>query len=149
MIDERSRASNRKWYYAHRDEYNAERRRKYAKNPDIRAKARSYSRAWQARMREGSGIERKMFRTINGNVVRVYTSGEVAQKIGSSSQMLRNWERRGWIPASTFADSIRLYLPHQVKLLSQLSTRLKKPGTTRVARAAIIAAWNEEITGQW
>lgn len=118
---EKSRESVRRWYREHRDDYNEERRRRYKADPEVREKARARAQEYREQIRAGKSIERTLYRNINGARTEVYTTGQVAEYIGCSSQMLRNWEtKRKWIPPSTFPDKHRLYTMEQVELIADL-----------------------------
>lgn len=107
---ERNRAGVRKWYKQNREEYNAKRRAKYAEDKELREKARQRA----ARYREESPvIERKLYRDLNGSRVQVFSTGQVAQAMNRTPQMLRNWEKEGLIPESVFPDKHRLYTAKQ------------------------------------
>jgi len=128
---ERNLDTVRRWYHNHSEEYNEARRQRYADDDDIREKAKERARSYRARRRNGTElISEPMYRFVNKNgpcaygeglKIHVYTTGHIAQVIGSTPQMLRNWELKGWIPDSIFPDKHRLYTDEQVGLIIGLS----------------------------
>jgi hypothetical protein len=122
---ERNRAGVRKWYGENRDDYNALRRERYANSPKSQELARGRAARYRA---EKKPIERKLYRDLNGKSVRVYSTGEVAQAMDRTPQMLRNWERADMIPASSFDDKHRLYTLRQLKLVSKLGSVIQENG---------------------
>lgn len=114
---ERAKAQHRRWYDENREEYNAVRRGRYAKDEESREKARQRAANYRS---ESHTIERVLNRTLNGKVVRVYSTGEVAEAMGRTPQMLRNWENADMIPASSFPDTHRLYTRAQMRMIVAL-----------------------------
>lgn len=125
---ERNRESVRRWYSSHSEEYNTKRRDRYSKDPSIREKAQLRAKLYRDSKRNGRAIERELHRTLNGSSVRVYTSGQVAEIIGRTPQMLRNWENKSWIPHPTIPGKHRLYTEHQVSLIDDFNTDLIDAG---------------------
>jgi DNA-binding transcriptional regulator YiaG len=122
---ERNRAGVRRWYHENRDEYNKIRRQRYAANIEERERARQRA----ARYREEKPtIERKLFREVNGRRVQVFSTGQVAEMLGRTPQMLRNWERAAMIPPTSFEGKHRLYTKRQVTLLLKLAEVIKEYG---------------------
>jgi len=128
---QRNLATVRRWYHNHSDEYNELRRRKYADDKELRDKAKKRAKDYRKRRRSGvvqdSG---PLYRFVNGEgpcsygegkKIPVFTTGHIAQMIGSTPQMIRNWELKGWLPSSLFPDKHRLYTMTQVKLVVELS----------------------------
>ena len=113
------------WYDKRRDDFNESRRQQYAEDKDKRAKAREQAREYRARRKSGHVVERELTRTLNGETVRVFSSGEIADDLECSRQMLVNWEKRGWLPPPIFPDTHRLYTEHQVGLIHYLWGRVK------------------------
>lgn len=114
---EANRASFRRYYEENRDEYNARRREKYQQDKETRAKARERAREYRA---ANAPVERQLIREINGRQVKVFSTGQVAQEMGRTPQMLRNWEKEGLIPESTFPDKHRLYTKRQKSMIIDL-----------------------------
>lgn len=128
---ERNLATVRRWYHNHSEEYNEARRKRYASNDEIREKAKERARSYRAQRRNGTELNAEpLYRFVNekgpcpygeGLRIPVFTTGHIAQVIGSTPQMLRNWEQKGWIPDSMFPDKHRLYTQHQVQLIVGLA----------------------------
>lgn len=123
---ERNRAGVRKWYGENREAYNALRRERYAADKETREKARL--RASEYRSRGHVPVSRILIRRLNGKDINVYSTGQVAELLGRSPQMLRNWEKAGLIPASVFPDKHRLYTKSQVDLLVDLAEAIYNHG---------------------
>jgi len=117
QTSERAKAQHRKWYGENRDDYNALRRKRYAENKESRDKARQRAARYRS---EDHTIGRILTREINGKTVEVFSTGQVAEILGRTPQMLRNWETAGMIPPSTFDDKHRLYTKAQVRMLVSL-----------------------------
>jgi hypothetical protein len=117
QTSQRAKAQHRKWYAENSEDYNALRRQRYAANKEARDKARERARRYRG---EDHTIERHLTRDLNGKTVRVYSTGEVAEAMGRTPQMLRNWEAAGLIPESVFPDKHRLYTRKQMSMIVAL-----------------------------
>lgn len=122
---EKNRANVRRWYKQNKDEYNAKRRERYQADQEQREKARERAARYRA---ENPSIERQLQREYNGNRVPVFSTGQVAQKLGRTPQMIRNWEKEGMIPESVFPDQHRLYTQKQVDLILALAEVIAASG---------------------
>ena len=116
---ERAKAQHRKWYDENREDYNALRRQRYKDNKEARDKARARAARYRS---EKHTIERELTRELNGRTVRVYSTGEVAEAMGRTPQMLRNWENAELIPPSSFPDKHRLYTRSQMRMIVALES---------------------------
>ena len=126
---ERNRAGVRQWYREHRDEYNATRRKRYAASKAARERARQRAAEYRAGQRSGEvQISRQLFRTVNGKRVKVFSTGQVAEAMGRTPQMLRNWELWMLIPESIFPDTHRLYTRAQMRMLVSLCKIIANTG---------------------
>lgn len=122
---EKNRANVRRWYKQNKDEYNAKRRERYQADKEQREKARERAARYRA---ENPSIERQLYREYNGKRVPVFSTGQVAQKLGRTPQMIRNWEKEGMIPESVFPDKHRLYTQKQVDLILALAEVIAASG---------------------
>ena len=121
QTSDRAKAQHRKWYSENREDYNALRRQRYADSKDSRDKARERAAQYRAELQVcGRQIERVLTRELAGKTVRVYSTGEVANAMGRTPQMLRNWENANLIPPSTFDDKHRLYSKAQLRMIMSL-----------------------------
>jgi len=118
QTSERAKAQHRKWYGENREDYNALRRKRYAENKDSREKARARAAAYRAGDHDIS--DRQLTRELNGKVVDVFSTGQVADAMGRTPQMLRNWENADMIPPSSFPDKHRLYTKAQMRMIVSL-----------------------------
>jgi len=117
VTTEHRNAGARRRYDKNREAHNALRRENYRKNKEAREKARERAARYRS---EDHEIERQLTRVVNGVSVEVFSTGQVAEIMGRTPQMLRNWESAGMIPASTFGDKHRLYTKAQVRMLVAL-----------------------------
>jgi hypothetical protein len=117
QTSDRAKAQHRKWYGENREDYNALRRERYAASKVQREKARHRAARYRS---EDNTIGRILTRVINGKTVEVFSTGQVAEILGRTPQMLRNWENADMIPPSTFEDKHRLYTKAQVRMLVSL-----------------------------
>jgi hypothetical protein len=115
---QKNREYSRSWYTENKEEYNAKRRERYKANKEQREKARERAARYRA---ENPCIERQLTRELKGKTVQVFSTGQVAQQLGRTPQMIRNWENEGLIPRSVFPDRHRLYTARQVKLIARLA----------------------------
>lgn len=113
------RAKSRDWYHANKEEYNEKRRQRYAEDKEIRERARQRAADYRKRSPK---VTRQLTRILNGKTVNVYSTGQVADRIGRTPQMLRNWEANGLIPESIFEGKQRLYTKQQVDLIVYLAS---------------------------
>ena len=118
---EKNRETVRKWYHAHREEYNTKRRAKYAESIGVQNAAKNRSKHYRLQRQHGVIIEREVWKDIGGKRVQVYTTGMVADMLCRTPQTIRNWEHRGWIPSALFKDTHRIYFEHQVMLMKKLN----------------------------
>lgn len=158
-LQEKNRETVRKWYHGHSEEYNDLRRQRYAEDKEVREKARQRAREYRNRRRKGASISSDpVWRYVNGSGacdyghgrrIRVWSTGQIAEIIGATPQMLRNWERKGWIPDSIFPDKHRLYTGEQVNLIVEFAGFMKqyraKPSKYKGQLAELI----DNIKEQW
>lgn len=143
MITNKQRESNReesrRWYSENREDYNILRRKRYAANKEVRIKARNRAATYrQTQSIFGVVPDRVIKRLLNGKVVVVLSTGQVAGKLGRTPQMIRNWESKGFIPPSVFSDDHRLYTKRQVRLLVTLLNAVQR-NNGRWGSAAVMA----------
>ena len=119
QTSERAKAQHRKWYGDNRDDYNALRRERYAASKNAREKARLRAARYRS---EDHEIERSLTRELNGKTVDVFSTGQVAEAMGRTPQMLRNWENADMIPPSSFPDKHRLYTKAQMRMIVSLES---------------------------
>jgi hypothetical protein len=156
---ERNLETVRKWYHNHSEEYNEARREKYAADKEARDKARERARKYRDRRRKGGGVTTDpLYRYVNGKGsceygqgerVPVWSTGQIAADIGCTPQMLRNWERKGWIPDSIFPDKHRLYTQHQYELVVKLAQFMEKYRTSPKKMKPELDLLIDHIHGQW
>lgn len=131
---EQRNAGARRRYDKNREAHNALRRDNYANDKDAREKARVRASDYRAGQRDGTvTIQRTLTRELNGVQVEVLSTGQVADTLGRTPQMLRNWERGGLIPASSFNDTHRLYTRRQARLVQALAETIATHGGSWVS----------------
>ena len=123
----RNRKGVRRWYGENREEYNALRRQRYAESKLARKRAQKRAAAYRAD--PPIIISRKLTRELNGKLVEVLSTGQVAALLGHTPQMIRNWEREQLIPESVFPDVHRLYTRRQARMLVTLANTVKREGS--------------------
>jgi len=145
---ERSRAGVRRWYGENREEYNALRRKRYAESQEAQNKARDRATNYRGRQRAGKvEIDRKLTRELDGKTIVVLSTGQAAELMDRTPQMLRNWEREGIIPESVFPDTHRLYTKKQARMIITLGRVIKRNGgawdSTQALkyRASMVERW--------
>jgi hypothetical protein len=119
QTSERAKEQHRKWYHENREDYNALRRQRYRDNKEAREKARARAARYRS---EEHTIERTLTRELNGKTVEVFSTGQVAEAMGRTPQMLRNWENSNLIPPSSFPDKHRLYTKAQMRMIVSLES---------------------------
>lgn len=118
MTDSRANSFN-KWYGEHADAFNQRRQEAYAKDPEMRAKARAAAKAYRTRAANDPSIPESK--------AGLSTSTRVAKILGITRQTLMNWETRGLIPKPTSPGKHRLYTERQLDLLDELYSSIGKP----------------------
>lgn len=113
----KNRENFRRYYDENREEYNLTRRTRYANDPEAREKAKQRSREYR---QSNAPIERQLTREYNGRNVQVFSTGQIAQEMGRTPQMLRNWDKADLIPDSVFPDKHRLYTKRQKSMIIRL-----------------------------
>lgn len=146
---ERNRESVRRWYSSHSEEYNTKRRDRYSKDQSIREKAQLRAKTYRESKRSGRKIEREVYRTLNGTTEQVYTSGQVAEIIGRTPQMLRNWQSNGWIPQPTIPGKHRLYTENQVQLIDDFNIDLADSGGAKRITVEGVKKLSSYVYEEW
>jgi hypothetical protein len=122
--DDKSKKKFRNWYENNRDDYNAKRRERYAKNKDLREKARANARKQRAK---GGDVEvEPVLRKVSGRTIPVWRVGAAAQMIGRSPETIRTWIKNGWVPDVDDGWTHRTFTKGQIKLLQRLSNCIEK-----------------------
>ena len=125
-----------KWYQKNKDAFNAKRKKQYQEDPAVREKVLARQRVYRVAVKDDPSRVAHVRKA--GNVEKtVYRIGHVAEQIGRDEQVIRIWERRGWIPKPTVSSSHRYYTVHQIELLRQFAAQIDqvryKAGVRRVA----------------
>ena len=118
-VDKRNEAYKR-WYDAHRDEFNALRRDRYKRDPILRKKAQAQARTYRNSGPYDPGGPRVV--QVGHSKVTLYSTSQVACRLGVSTQVLRKWEASRYIPMVDREGSHRVYRSHQIRLIEKLVT---------------------------
>lgn len=128
------REYHHQYYQAHRDRMITQSRESAARNrparlarlrerreqdPEFRQSMQQRQRTFRDKVREGHepAVE-PLYRTINGELVRVYRASEASRLIGCSECTIKSWQRGGWIPDSQFQGR-PVYTAHQIDLMRE------------------------------
>ena len=139
-----------KWYETHKEEFNAKRRARYAKDSDYRDRQLTGTRDWRKAEREKKIAEAKA----ELGVVTM-SIGEAAHYIGRDIQSIRSWEKKSYIPRTDDGKGYRIYTPDQVNLMSQLAEflsdeALKSPKYKASEEyRAKVAAFVQDLKERW
>jgi DNA-binding transcriptional MerR regulator len=121
-------------YYAENKEIiSARRRQRYAEDPEYRERCKAQSREAKKRLAERRRKERAKNKDKDSGKptwykilydgreipVKMFSTGQLAKKLGRKAQTMRIWERKGIIPESMYrtASQDRLYTAFQVRLI--------------------------------
>lgn len=131
------------WYDENRDDLNARRRERYAKDEAYREKVQRWNRDARARRRKAAEKEEKKAKRavkiqtsgqwktveveVDGVKVRMFTIGALAKAIGKGISTIRVWERNGVLPETPYRSKKgdRLYT---LEMVESIQAALKKAG---------------------
>lgn len=146
------RAANfAKWYESKGRKAHSERRKKkYDEDPVYREQVLARNREVKQRIRVPS--DGRITRFVDGAEILVFRIGQVAEQIGKSVGIIRDWEKDGTIPAPSFEDTQRLYTERQVGLLKELAdataeaegSKFKLHEIKEAMRPTIYKRWNSK-----
>lgn len=131
---ESQRDSVRRWYAAHAEQYNAERRVRYQADSQLRQKAREYAAAYR------KGAATRVLKLRNG----LNTSSRVAEFLGITRQTLLNWESKGVIPKPIYPGKHRLYNDLQLELLHNMVSSGSDRREFEVTRQTLFDQWSQD-----
>lgn len=136
-----------KWYAEHKDQHNAKRRERYRNDPDVRAKARQNA----ARNRsKGDKVNRVSYKRKVGNFfVTFFPITKAAADIDRSAQLIRVWEKKGYIPEPLLDDSRRLYTEKQIALMKDLAEFMDTYRANKIMLAKMLPDIIDRIKNQW
>ena len=110
----------REWYGDNSEKLSETRQKKYREDPAVREAAKDRSRAWRENRSAGAKIARKSFAMIDGDAVRVFTIGEIADKVGRSPSNLRLLISKGELPGPMLPGVQRRYTATEVANIKSL-----------------------------
>lgn len=111
---------NASFYQANKDRISKKRKELYAKDPKYRALQKKRSQAYRQNRRSAALMDREIYRNINGENVRVYSTGMVAELMKCSGQHIRNMQQQGIIPPCTIEGTHLLFTKAQVNKILNL-----------------------------
>lgn len=114
----------RNWYANNREEYNAKRRERYAKDKGMRQKARQNAK--RQRQKTDSVNTEPVLREVSGRTIKVYRTAAAGAMIGRSPETIRTWIKNGWIPDHPDGWTHRTFTKKQIKLLQRLANVIEK-----------------------
>lgn len=113
-----SKEAFKDWYLANHEDFNAGRRYRYAHDAEYRSKQIENGRVQALGVRQSSGPE---FKEFNGHEVLVYSSPQVALKLGVTNKTVVLWRKREHTPPTLKSPGGHAYYtPHQVDLMVKL-----------------------------
>ncbi len=123
-----SETSFHNWYDENADEYNAQRRARYKKDKEYRARVQAYTRRYRSENPRRARLDDGSVTIMNatGQMVRAFRTGGAASRLGVTSERIRNLEKQGYIPVAIMGDAkARLYTEKQITLVA-LAFRIRK-----------------------
>lgn len=134
---DQKRVRLRKWYVNNAEDSKEKLNAEYKENPQVRELKIARAKGYREKRKAGAKVERVYYREINGMDVEVYSLGYVADQVGSYSQMLINFEKRGWIPVPTIEEHHRLYTQKQALQIISAVKLYKKLGRKNLRRTEV------------
>lgn len=118
--DKEKTTYNKEYYERRKEHISQYRKKRYYSSATVREKARARARAYYYKHHR-SPNKRVGYTVKNVDGLQLFTIDYAAQVIGKSQDLIRNWEKRGLIPASLYTDSRgwRLYTARQIKALEE------------------------------
>ena len=113
-----SQVRMRSWYIRNADENREKRNAEYRNDPKLRELKITRAKNYREKRKAGAKVERVYYREYRGEEIQVYSLGHIADRAGTYTQMLVNFEKRGWIPKPVFDEKHRLYTARQVRLVT-------------------------------
>lgn len=119
---------NQTWYGDNRDKVSANRRKRRAEDPKAARDAAERAREWRANRAAGARVEREIYKELDGKRVRVYSTGQVADRLGITASALKKWDANDLLPQVLFEGSHRYYTLAQVREIEKTAKKLRKQG---------------------
>lgn len=147
---EKSQGYFQEWYGDNRDSVNDRRRKRYATDPDYKARVQKWNQEARDRRRKATvqedteAREAVKMRTastwktveveVDGVVVRMFTIGALARATGKGISTIRVWERTGVLPETPYRSKKgdRLYTLEMVEEVQKSLRKAGKLGTGTV-----------------
>lgn len=144
----KAQLASQKWYNSNRNSFNAERKRKYAEDSLRRLSAIEKQKEYRLHNPRPTGLPKK-FAIVCGQTVDAYRIGEVARRVGRDEQVIRIWERKGYIPAPSLPGPQRYYTLQQIHLLTGFARMMDEFRYERKLLPRLIAEHSEQLKRDW
>ena len=122
--DDKSKKKFRNWYVNNRDDFNAKRRAKYAKDKNLREKARANAKRQREKVSDPD--TGPVLRVVHGRTLKVYRAAAAGAMIGRSPETIRTWIRNGWVPDVDDGWTHRTFTKGQIALMLRLANVIEK-----------------------
>lgn len=137
------------WYSANKEQLLAKRRARYSSNPEARALAQQAAKEQRGNNPRTSTAGQPLHKLINGEQVEVYRIGKVAEMVGRTEQVIRNWEKKKWIPEPRVDATHRYYTKNQVKILREFALLIDQVRYQPAIRTMTINNKSIEVWSSW
>ena len=147
-VRDKAKSAYLKWYKANRVVLNRTRRARYSEDTDKRLSIIERQRQYR-KDNPPAPPARKTLPDRRGRVVEVFRMGEMAEIIKRDEQIVRIWEKRGYIPAPSIPSPHRYYTHGQVLLLTEFSDLMRELRYDAEARERLMPAKSRDIASRW
>jgi len=144
----KAQTAYRKWYKAHRLEFNKARKERYEKDEEARKAIVERQRQYRLE-KPRTPADGKHYRKVKGKEVQVFRIGVVSEMIGRDEQAIRIWEKAGRIPKPSIPGTHRYYTMGQVKLLTEWVELIDLVRYDHKVRVLALPKKSEEIKALW
>lgn len=138
----------KKWYEEHKDEYNAARKERRKKDPELRQKIAERQKKYRENNPQSETSTQRM-KKVSGRMVPVFRIGDVAEACNRSIQAIRIWEREGKIPKPSVPGGHRYYTQHQLDMLVRFAEVMDEVRYEPSVRAEAIEAQSAQMFKHW
>ena len=114
------------WWIVNRAKVNAERNKRYQKDPEYRKKARERARKYREQRRAEREAElSNPTLTVGGVEVPALTTQQVCQIAGITASRIKYMQRTGYLPNALVTRPIRFYTQRQAETIRDLEVFLR------------------------
>lgn len=149
-IERPAKKSFKDWYADNKADLSAKRKARYHSDPEYRAKVKESALEARRKNPRVSTAGKSLFKQYKGQQIRVYRVGDVSALIGRKEQVIRQWERNGWIPKPIIGGvTHRYYTEDQVKLLREFAELIDQVRYSPLSRNLAINTKSVEVWSKW